>query len=251
MPMPASVDEYYASRYQEVIVASEEDCSYESIAEKVPTFPKGWLELSRLPSEIKLEFLYKYWTKTFPFHPRAYNAIGAFFSRVDDLGVYLVKDKEGSYFAEFVYSIKDGSSFYRGGIPADEDAIDLLNASFDSVLPKDYLSFFRIHDGFGKSSDTGILRMEQVIDHYQKIESETKEAWPSPIEPGSLIPFYECFGLHTYQCFFKNWHPMQSMGNIHYSSIDKTISRYDDPESTLAFETFSDWLAFYLEEIIA
>ena len=40
------------------------------------------------------------------------------------------------------------------------------------------------------------------------------------------------------------------MGNIYYSGIEHTISDFKDPAmwvENLAFSTFLDWLAFYLE----
>lgn len=246
MPMHASVDQFYAERFAEVIPLHQEKLTYEKAAALLPEIPRGWVELAHLDHDTRIEFTSKFWMKRLPFHPRATRAISQFFSHLEDIGIYLVKDKQ-SYFAELVYSMQEGFSFFRGGIPLPSDQIQAFNAFFHSCLPKDYLAFFTIHNGFGKATDTGILKMEEVRHYYEKIKEETKEAWAGQIRPGSLIPFYQCFGLQTYQCFFKDWHPTQEMGNIHYSSVDKTLSRYDDPESTLAFETFSDWLAFYLE----
>ena len=72
------------------------------------------------------------------------------------------------------------------------------------------------------------------------------------INPHSLIPFYESFGMPFYQCFYKDWYPETEMGNIYYSGNTNTISdvKNKDPSSeAMAFSTFSDWLIFYLETI--
>ena len=48
----------------------------------------------------------------------------------------------------------------------------------------------------------------------------------------------------------RSWYPGSEMGNVYLSGIDYTISDYRDRKEwadRLAFPTFLDWLAFYLE----
>lgn len=249
MSMQASVDQFYGARFEKVIPLHIDHLTYQEAKALLATVPKGWIELSALPQDIRVEFSYRFWTKILPFHPKLFQSMGAFFSRLKDVGIYLLEDKKGGYRAEMVYMIENTSSFFRGGVPLSEEEVLDFSSHFNVRLPKDYLSFLQIHNGFSKSVDTGILPTNQVMTHFQKIKEEIRENLEGVIPPHSLIPFYESFGLHTYQCFFTEWHPMEGMGNIHYSSTDSSLSRYDDPETTLAFETFSDWMAFYLEEI--
>jgi hypothetical protein len=70
--------------------------------------------------------------------------------------------------------------------------------------------------------------------------------------PKSLIPFYESFGQPFFQCFWGDWYPDQEMGNVYYSNATKKIlvsNKKDDCLETMAFETFTDWLVFYLEKL--
>ena len=240
----------FRKNFSEVVRLSKEKTTYEELKKKDPLLPRGWYEICQLALDVRVEFMQKYWLKTMPYHPRSHKVFTSFFDRLDDVDVFLLGEKKPPFFAQFVYSIKDKSSFFRGGIPLDMDQIYALNAQFGGTLPKDYLSFFHIHNGFAKSFDTGLIRAQDIVNHYKKIQTEIADSFLSQtLSRDSLIPFYECFGLHAYQCFFKDWHPGLSMGNIHFSSIEKSISRYSDPEATLAFESFSEWLAFYLEEI--
>ena len=238
---------YSKDRFKDLLSLSEEKISFLKAKEMAPALPKGWHELSTLPKELRIEFFYKFWQQTLPYHPRAFEMLSHLFERIEEIHFFLLKEEDSPYFPECVYSLKGNETFFRGGVGLTIEEITSFNAKFGGVLPKDYLAFLHIHNGFNRSSDTGIMKIEDIPRNYEKINQELHHAVVSQVEPGDLIPFYECFGLHSYQCFFKRWHPTSEMGNIHFSSIEKTISSYDDPQATLAFETFSDWLAFYLE----
>ncbi len=72
------------------------------------------------------------------------------------------------------------------------------------------------------------------------------------VNPHSLIPFYKSFGMPFFQCFWGEWHPESEMGNIYYSDLTRKIcacTKKDECVETMAFETFTDWLMFYLEKI--
>jgi hypothetical protein len=55
-----------------------------------------------------------------------------------------------------------------------------------------------------------------------------------------------------FQCFWGEWYPEREMGNVYYSGFTRSISDYTQfgvGVETMAFETFTDWLMFYLETI--
>ncbi len=246
--------------YHEVIGLHEAPMfSWEDISKKAPSLPKGWHELSRLTPADRIEFTRDFWLATLPFLPHAHDFLSTFFSRLDDIGVYLTQLRFDSPFeCEIVYSLKDGSCFYHGSPPCSNKEIDELVVEFEGVLPEDYLSFLKIHDGFSKHTDTGIIRTRHLQEVRKQVQQELEQiaheltSLGHPIDPADLIPFYESFGQPSYQCFFTEWTPVHQAGNVYYSPIEKTLSDIRDRNSlqeNLAFPTFLDWLIFYLESI--
>ena len=70
------------------------------------------------------------------------------------------------------------------------------------------------------------------------------------IDPENLIPFYEDYGLNSFQCFFADWYPNSEMGNVYLSGINYTISDTSDRRNwseVKAFPHFLGWLVDYLE----
>ena len=70
------------------------------------------------------------------------------------------------------------------------------------------------------------------------------------VDPGALIPFYETLGLDSFQCFYRDWYPGSEMGNVNFSGMDSKVSELTDKNNwndNLAFSTFSEWLAFYMQ----
>ncbi len=239
--------------FSDVICLSEEKLSWEEMQQKIPSFPKGWFELCSLSKEDRIEFTKEYWLKTLPFVPKAHPKISRFFQGLDDLGVYVFLPKnQDTWQAEFIYSLSNEACFFRGGFLGEEGLIQSLNQKMGYVLPKDYLAFFQIHNGFARHNDIGILCLEQVASCQKQLEKTLmdpgKKFVPTVLYgKDSLIPFYECFGLHSFQCFFKEWYPSSEIGNVYFSGVDYTISNKAKGEEDLAFESFSEWLAFYLE----
>lgn len=236
------------------------DITWEMVLEKVPTMPKGWYELSRISPKDRIEFTYEHWCAVLPISPRVAESICHFFESLDDIGIFLVQKKADRPFdVQMVYSLKDNGGFYRGALPADEPSIVSLQKAFEKyILPVDYVAFLNLHDGFWKTTDcTGITFSKSMPIKYVQFqemlaeESVITTSKGEAINPKSLIPFYESFGMPYYQCFWGDWYPEQEMGNVYYSSETQTISntKADDPSETLAFPTFMDWLAFYLEHI--
>lgn len=236
------------------------DISWAELFEKVPKISKAWYELSRISSKDRIEFTCDHWCDALPINPRAIHSIQHFFESLDDIGIYLVKcGKEDPFDVQMVYSVKDNGGFYRGALPADEKSLAALQKAFAQyTLPVDYLAFLALHDGFWKTTDcTGITISKNMLKKYEQFqEMLAKEPLTlskgEAVNPKNLIPFYESFGMPYYQCFWGDWYPEQEMGNVYYSSETKTISntKSNDPATeTMAFPTFVDWLAFYLERI--
>ncbi len=240
--------------YHEVIALHETpQVSWEEITLKAPTLPRGWHELARLDPLDRIEFIRGFWLSALPYIPHVYSALDQFFSNLDDVGVYITQlSYDSLYECEIVYSVRNESCFFRGAPPASQEEIRSFSLHFNSMLPEDYLSFLKIHDGFSKNTDTGILKTKTVKLLYQQFQLQEISHLGKEIEPGDLIPFYESFGLKNYQCFFAGWTPGKQIGNVYYSTAEKAISDCHNKQTwaqNLAFPTFSDWLIFYLEDI--
>lgn len=246
--------------YHEVIGLNEAPrFSWDDLSKKAPSLPKGWYELSRLNTGDRVEFIRDYWLSTLPYLPHVHDFLEKFFSKLDDIGIYLTQLRfDSSFESEIVYSLKDGSCFYHGSPPCSEEEIKSLKIEFEEVLPEDFLAFLKIHDGFSKHSDTGIIKRKhlntvrkQLLDEIKQLQREFTLQGKS-VDPVDLIPFYESFGRPSYQCFFALWTPSEQAGNIYCSPAENTLSNIQDRngwQENLAFPTFLDWLVFYLESI--
>ncbi|MBX7067718.1 MAG: SMI1/KNR4 family protein [Parachlamydiales bacterium] len=235
------------------ILTDEPNCSWEEVSELAFDIPRGWYELSRISPEDRVEFTRDFWLDRLPYHPSAHPAFFEFFERLDDVAVVLVRkmDDEEPMDAELVYSLADNSSFFRGRPPLVE-----MENELEVNLPRDYLSFLKIHNGFGKLSEMGLIEFQDVpdarrrlIDLILKTEKRIKSG-EAEVDPGALIPFYEALGLSSFQCFYSDWYPGSEMGNVYFSGIDYTISDVSQKRAwveNLAFPTFSEWLSYYLQ----
>lgn len=244
------------SGLQEVLILSEEkNLDENSIFEKISDLPRSWFELSRVSSEERIEFISELWMTRLPFHPKAASCFAQFFSKLDDIAIVVVK-RDFEYFSEMVYSFSDNRSFFRGLPPSVEEDVRLFKADLGVRLPIDYQSFLRIHNGFGKLSEIEIMPMDEVFAAREIVKCILNDSnhiveWENhEVNPNSLIPFYEDFGLNSFQCFFKDWYPDSDMGNVYLSGINYTLSDTKERSNwsdQLAFPCFLDWLTFYLE----
>lgn len=244
--------------FKEVIFLSEEtNATWEEISKKAPDLPRGWFELSRVSARDRIDFTRDFWLDRMPYHPSAHPAFFEFFEQLDDVAVVLFRMKEDEPFiSELVYSLADDSTFFRGRPPCKEGDIHELRNEIEVTLPLDYLSFVRIHDGFGKLSEMGLLEVEElahgrrrVMDLLIQTDKRVKSGGVD-VDPGALIPFYETLGLSSFQCFYTDWYPGSEMGNVYLSGIDYTLSDVSDKKAwveNLAFPSFSEWLAYYLQ----
>jgi len=232
---------------------------WEELSELAPSLPRAWYELSHLATRDRIDFVRDYFLQTIPYHLHAHTGLVSFFERLDDIGIFLTQQvTDQPFVARLVYSIHKDEGFFCGLPPATDEELAKLQECFaDEMLPIDYLAFLRIHNGFCKQNDTGVMPVNKVKGLFDQLQSHLKEQAPLTashgdlVDPTTLIPFYESYGLHCYQCFWAEWYPEQEMGNVYYSGIERSLSDPSKgaPSETLAFPTFLDWLAFYLEEI--
>lgn len=242
------------------------DIDWGGISKRIPDLPKGWYELSRLSSRDRIEFTRDFWLSKIPYIPHIHDAILKFFDNLDNIGIYATQKNFDELFeSQLVYHLKKEQGFYHGRPPLSEEETLQLHDGFKEyvpslnyTLPPDYLSFLEIHDGFSKYTDTGVILSGKVQSFYRQFQEFLKEQGPlidskgEEVNPFSLIPFYESFGLHCYQCFWGDWYPEQEMGNVYYSGIEGSLSDISDQEAlveNMAFPTFMDWLIFYLENV--
>jgi hypothetical protein len=245
------------SLFHSVLFLSDNPDSLNDASRYSSELPRGWFELCRLPAEDRIEFVRDFWLNLLPYHPAFHIFLTEFFGKLDDVGVVLTQvSQQSPSVAEMIYSLKDNSTFFHALPPCTESELNELKSLIVHPLPHDYLAFLRIHNGFGKLSDLGLLKTRQAIDAQKHLMDQflwsdrTIKMKNQAIDPSSLIPFYESYGLQSYQCFFNEWYPGSEMGNVYLSGIDYTISDYSDRKEwadQMAFPTFLDWLAFYME----
>lgn len=261
--MNAPIEDYYKKSqdqknhsFSDVIhVDDNMSLTWDELKKTAPLFPRGWFELVKLSKEDRSNFLRDFWLKQLPYTPLTDNFIFCFFDKVEDVTVFLTKQNDSPYEVELVYSIYDDEGFFRGKPCSDNEIITNVNHVFGNMLPADFLSFCKIHNGFAKNFDTGILPIDKLQAYFDRLQSFILEQNKSisiknkDVDPSSLIPFYQDFGLNSFQCFYLDWYPGNSLGNVYYSGSDNTISNY--LTDNIGFHSFIDWLMFYLEEVIS
>jgi len=242
------------SGFDDVIIVDPKTHTFDALQKLAKNFPKAWYELSSLSLKDRLDFSTAFCLKTLPYTPNTYQLIYDFFLKLDDVTVVLTKKKNHPCKVELVYSMKNDLTFFRGQPPLNDEIISQINAKFKNTLPRDYLKFLKIHSGFAKNSDTGILEAENIFEitnHLReliKLQNKTIKSDSNFIDPKDLIFFYQSFDQMEFQCFLASWYPILEMGNVSFSYVDSTISNYKDSSAeSLSFPTFLDWLMFYLE----
>jgi hypothetical protein len=239
------------------------DMSWKDVQRIVPKISRGWFELSHLTVSDRIEFSRDYWISKLPYHECLPALFEKFFGSLDDIGVFLTqKHFDDKFECRLVYSMSNNGGFYHGNLPmGDKDKINLYNKfqSLGIIFPQDYIAFMEIHNGFAKINDVGILEAKDVYPTYEELKERLLRRDPIvnedgvAFDPSKLIPFYHSFGTQCFQCFFDEWHPENEIGNVYYSEMSKTISDVTGIKSSIdqmAFATFSEWLAFYLERVV-
>lgn len=250
-----------SGRFHRVIALHEEPVlNWLEASSLAPSLCRGWYELASLEPKDRIEFIRDYWLSRLPYHPRLEEEIEKFFSRIDDIGIFLTQKEAGAPFqAHLVYSLSSNRGFFQGLSGLTEDEVSAVQKEFpDLLLPPDYLAFLSLHNGFGKLDDSGVFGFPKIKVFYQQFQllfhgkDLTVSSLKTGINPKQLIPFYQSFDLPFFQCFWADWYPEQEMGNVYFSGSSGTISspvEGKDSSETMAFETFTDWLLFYIETI--
>lgn len=250
--------------FHDVIVLHDSPhLEWDMVSKKIPVLSKGWFELSRLDARDRIDFTRDFWLAKMPYHPMLNDFLIIFFSKVESIGIFATQQRyDDPYEVQLVYNLKDDNGFFRGSPPATEEEVANLQELFPEVIfPPDYIAFLQIHNGFCKATDiTGIKKICQMQCCYHSFQSllqqkgELLTAQGEEVDPKKLIPFYESFGMPFYQCFWAEWYPEQEMGNVYYSGVTHTISDVKDsekaPSEKMAFPSFTDWLIFYLEQVV-
>lgn len=236
------------------------DGSTDELVKKFACLPRGWVELAMLPIRDRIDLLRDFWLSKLPFCPHILERLDSFFEKLDDVGIFVMQRKyDDPWECELVYSLRNDGGFFRGRPPASDEQLFNLQKCFpETILPEDYVAFMRIHNGFSKANDTGIIPVEKVWKIYNDLQSSFAAGERLSmnsgklVNPKSLIPFYESFGMPFFQCFWSDWYPESEMGTVYYSGNSNRISDVEcaDPsDDQMAFPTFSNWLLFYLETI--
>jgi hypothetical protein len=237
-------------------LSDEANTQWSELEKSAPDLPRGWFELSRIRPHDRIDFVSSLWLENLPYRPAAHDALSDFFDRLDDVGVVLTREGVEAWSPELVYSLEDDSCFFRGLLPCTEPDLGEMRQEIGALLPKDYIAFLKMHNGFGKISEMGLLKASEIGDARRRLmqiirnDERLLKSSQGIVEPGSLIPFFEVLGLNSFQCFDSDWYPENEMGNVYFSGIDYTLSERSDRQKwadNLAFPTFSDWLANYVE----
>jgi len=242
--------------FQEVRFLSEEpNLDWKEI--EAMGLPRGWFELSQISMRDRVDFTRDFWLARLPFHISATPRLESFFDSLDDVAVVLCRQtKEEPWRAELIYSLADNSSFFRGLPPAEDGDLDWVKQQLAVELPRDYQAFVHLHNGFGKQAELGVFPIEDLVEARQGLidiamrSEKTLKSGRTQVDPYSLIPFYEEYGVGALQCFNAEWYPGPEMGNVYFSEIDYTLSDTRDRKAwseNLAYPTFLEWLTAFLE----
>ncbi len=244
-----------AGNFEEALILSEQpEKSWSDAVSLSPDLPRGWFELSRLAPDDRVSFTRDFWLKVLPYRPSFHKVLNDFFGSLDDVGAVL--SLNGGWTSQLVYSLRDNSCFFRGMPPATAQDFAELQTEVNFVFPRDWMAFMNIHNGFGKLLELGVLALEDIgIAKRRVMEMILKAQRPIkargvPVDAEALLPFFEAFGLNSFQCFFADWYPEGEMGNVYFSGIDYTISDTSYGQvwgENGAFSSFSEWLIFFLE----
>ncbi|MBP9842098.1 MAG: hypothetical protein KBC64_06720 [Simkaniaceae bacterium] len=203
--------------------------------------PQGWKELMHLKPSDRIEFVRDFWLATLPYTPHISDFFHTFFASLDEISVYVVGER-----VMMVYSLDDNATFFIGDPPFNG------KVETEAIFPEGYLQFFKIHNGFRKVHDTGLIPAEALKTttgaFRDKVGTLLIKRHDELVDPATLFPFYRSFDTESYQCFYSQYYADGEMGNVYCSLEERTLSE-SFHSADLSFPTFEDWLIFYLEII--
>jgi len=221
--MHEHVINFYTSRPDRQVVALHEgkEGSLATWLDKAPSLPKGWWELALLAPLDRLEFVETFWTMKLPYSPQIQELIEDFFTELEEIGIYLVKQQGQIHFTpELVYIRKDSPYFYRGAPPAHSESLSMIYPLLGQRLSEEYVSFLKIHNGFAQGGERGMLSVEKMGEETYRMQTELMSGLyrmtfeNEPLNPRHLIAFYAREEKRFYQCFHTQWYPDGHMGTL-------------------------------------
>lgn len=251
--MNSHVIDFYKNRQNQQVVALHEhpEGDFECWVQQAPGLLKGWMELAQLNLADRIEFVTAFWSMRFPYSPHVQRVIQRFFASVEDLGVYLVKrEREPDFAAHLVYSMKNQKHFYHGVPPVTKEKIQEVYHALKLRLPEDYISLMKIHNGFAKDTEEGIIPLHKVEEETYRMQTELMSGLyrmtfeDEPLDPRCLIPFYKREERSFYQCFHREWYPDREMGTV---GLSLRAREEGCILTKTAFPSFLGWLKFYME----
>lgn len=231
------------ARALESIFLNEEKISFEEASQNVLDLPRPWYELSQISKRDRLDFLLMYWQNTLPYSPKSHPFFVQFFESLEDVSIVLVR-RELFFEAEMVFLMQNGTVFFRGFPPASESELETLKMTL-FPFPEDYLAFLKMYGGFAKLNHKGVLDPSDLLHTHTKVAA-ILEKGSDGIDPANVMPFFQDYSLNGYQCFYRDWYPENSVGNIYVSGMNHLVSeRVHDPDS-LSFISYLEWFCRYL-----
>lgn len=229
---------------------------WEKLVQICPSLPHGWFELVHLADVDRIELMQEHWLLKISPHPKIKEAIAQFFLSLDHIGVFLSqRNYDDPFEPELIYRLSGSGEFFRGRPGATAEEIGALQKEFvEYILPLDYTSFLRIHDGFSKWRDKGLLGSQDLalacIDLQELLERTSVSISHLSVPSRSLIPFYQSLQGADFQCFWNDGTSLQRLGEgIEPPPTLGVVSIMDPKKEIRSFPTFLDWLIFYLEKI--
>lgn len=174
-----------------------EGLSWKEVTKQAPRVPRGWYELMGFPKQDRLQFFLEFWLTTLECES---TIIRRFFDILDSIDVYIYRIGKKPYEVCMLYSSKDGLHEFHGAPP-------LASCFYNPPILGDsvYQSFFRIHNGFGKYDDLGILPYRSLGKAQHELSKQLRHHGVLSREESCLscgfFPFYGYPEATSYQCF--------------------------------------------------
>lgn len=219
--------------------------SWQELVGKSALLPRGWYELAQLSISDRIEFTHLFWLSQWQLPLKKAvllkEKIDGFFKELSTIEIFLVQNSpKGGYTPLMLYSLKGGEVLFAS-VPAQLQMISRIAVQFSHLpLPEEYLSFFLIHDGFQKGYDGGLINLRDFSSYYNRFQ---ERFFALHRKKSLLIPFYEGESVQQMQCFTCYEGECEQMSTLAYDEEEEEIGL---KESHLIFETFSEWLLYYV-----
>lgn len=160
-----AIEKYLRELNYQVIIAlhDREGLCYPAIQERAPKLPLGWYELSLQDREDRKEFVSSFWKSSFAYHPKMNKIIEGFFSKVEEVGIFLVKKEGELNFEAWMSYYHSDACFYLARTPPLEEQVRRFSSTFEGLYDPCLLDFYRMHDGCIKYRRGEVLNLERIF----------------------------------------------------------------------------------------